>query len=100
MSPATLEAVKSHPPKILRSRKAYRTCHIYVPDSADRLAAISTGSHLYSFFRALTDREKAIAVVTKLFKKGESTVITCTPKAYVIWVLEPEASLKMTVRSA
>jgi hypothetical protein len=99
MSLATLRAVEPHSPKVLHSRDAYRTCHVYVPDSADRLAAIATGSHFYSFFRALPDRDKAISLVTKLFNQGESAVITYTPKMYVIWVLEAGASLEKPVQS-
>ncbi len=77
--------------QVLHSRDCYRTCHVYVPDVSERLAAIWVGAHFYSFFRVVADREKAITLVTKLFRKGESAVITYSPKAYFIWVLEEHA---------
>ena len=71
----------------------YSTCHICVPDSEGRLAAILVNKQYYSFFKSLKDREKALNVVTKLREKGNDALIAKTPKGYSIWVLEPTAYL-------
>ncbi|MGB7416885.1 MAG: hypothetical protein WA902_22005 [Thermosynechococcaceae cyanobacterium] len=69
----------------------YRTCHIQLLDTQERVAAISFGSKLYSYFTAITVREKALKVLGKLEARGDDAVITQTPKAFILWTLEEEA---------
>mgnify|MGYP001806200612 CR=1 FL=1 len=77
--------------KIIDSRELYRSCHVWLPDWKERIAAICVDKEYYSLFRAVKDAEETLALVTKLGKKGNKTVITKIPKGYVIWVIEPEA---------
>lgn len=76
--------------KIIESRSRYRPCHIAVPDLEQPVAAILVDSEFYSFFKAVKDAEKVLAIAAKLGDSGDMTVITKTPKGYVIWVREPE----------
>jgi hypothetical protein len=78
--------------KLFLSREDYQTCHIQIQDTQERLAAIAIGPQFYSFFKTLTNRDKALDVVGRLYDNGNDAVITQTPKAYVIWILEPEAA--------
>jgi hypothetical protein len=71
----------------------YRTCHICVPDSEERLAAILVDRQYYSFFQSVKERVKALNVVAKLQEKGNNAAIVKTPKGYSIWVLESTACL-------
>jgi hypothetical protein len=71
----------------------YRGCHVRVEDMPERLAAIAVGSEFYSFFKVVSDREKALDIVAKLFDAGDDALITENPKGYAIWLLEPTAVL-------
>lgn len=81
------------PTIIIQSRSQYKPCHINVPDLERPVPAISFGQEYYSFFRAVPNAEKTFEIIAKLSKIGENTVITKVPKAYIIWVLEPQGSL-------
>lgn len=80
-----------------RSRKLflqpgqYHTCHIRVPDMTERLPAVVVEGQFYSFLRAISDREKALDILARLFDSGDEAVITQNRKSYAIWVLEPTA---------
>ncbi|HLO47157.1 MAG TPA: hypothetical protein VK211_01830 [Kamptonema sp.] len=76
--------------KIIESRSLYRHCHITVPDLEHPVPAILVDSEFYSFFKAVKDAEKVLAIAAKLGNSGDKTVITKNPKGYVIWVREPE----------
>jgi hypothetical protein len=78
--------------KLFLTKGDYETCHIQLEGTQERLPAIAIGSHLYSFFKTLKDREKALDMLAKLYDKGSDAMITETPKAYAIWILEEEAS--------
>ncbi|OCR02728.1 hypothetical protein BCD67_05955 [Oscillatoriales cyanobacterium USR001] len=78
--------------KIIESQSQYRNCHIKVPDLDRPVAAILVDGEFYSFFKAVKEAEKVIAIAAKLGNSGDMTVITKTPKAYIIWVKEPEGS--------
>ncbi|CDM93563.1 MAG: hypothetical protein P5702_19830 [Limnospira sp. PMC 1291.21] len=81
------------PTRIIQSRSQYQSCHINVPDLERPVPAISVGQEYYSFFRAVPNADKTFEIIAKLSNMGENTVITRVPTAYVIWVLEPQASL-------
>jgi hypothetical protein len=86
------QLVSHHPRcKILSSRNQYSPCHIQVPDSPARLAAIAVDSRYYSFFKLVSDRTKTLQIAAKLVYRGDDVAITQTPKGDVIWIYEPEA---------
>ena len=78
--------------KLFLERTDYKTCHIQIQDTQERLAAIAIGPRLYSFFKTLTNRDKALDIVGRLYDNGHDALITQTPKAFAIWILEPEAA--------
>jgi hypothetical protein len=78
--------------RLFLAREDYQTCHIQIQDTQERIAAIAVGSQLFSFFKTLTNRDKALDIVGRLYDNGNDALITQTPKAYVIWILEPEAA--------
>lgn len=77
--------------KILESRDQYRACHIRVPDSEERMAAIVLGDQYYSFFRLVKDSQKALQIAAKLVYRGDEVAITRTIKGDVIWIYETDA---------
>ncbi|MBW4439839.1 MAG: hypothetical protein KME10_01120 [Plectolyngbya sp. WJT66-NPBG17] len=77
--------------KILESRKQYRACHIRVPDSEERLAAIAFNDRYYSFFRLVKDSQKALQIAAKLVYRGDEVAMTRTVKGDVIWLYEADA---------
>lgn len=87
-------------PQVIESRQQYRSCHIRVPHSEQRLPAISLNTTYYSFFKIEKDKSRAIELSNRLHQRGELTVITKTPKGYVIWVREAEAQLSQPTVAA
>lgn len=83
--------------KILESRDQYRACHIRVPDSEERMAAIVLGDRYYSFFRLVKESQKALQIAAKLVYRGDEVAITRTVKGDVIWIYESEAQEEKTV---
>lgn len=81
------------PPVILQSRYDYRPCHVYLPDSSDRIAAIAVSSEYYSFFRVEKTEKRANEVCNKLKQRGYTPILTKIPKGLAIWTLEPDAQL-------
>jgi hypothetical protein len=79
--------------RIFLSPGDFRTCHINVPDMEERLPGIHFSDKLFSFFKVVPDREKALDVMEKIFDNGDDAVITQTRKGFVIWVFEPSASM-------
>jgi hypothetical protein len=78
--------------KLFLVKGDYETCHIQIEGTQERLPAIAIGPDLYSFFKTIKNRDKALDVLGKLYDNGSDAVITEAPKAYVIWILEEEAS--------
>lgn len=77
--------------KILESRDQYRSCHVRVPDSEHRLAAIVLGDRYYSFFRLVKDAQKALQIAAKLVCRGDQVAITRTSKGDAVWIYEADA---------
>jgi hypothetical protein len=77
--------------KLFLSKGEYQTCHVFVEGTQERLPAITVSQKHYSFFRTERDRERALDILVKLFDKGSDAIITQLPKAYAIWVFEPDA---------
>ena len=80
------------PTKILEFRSQYQSCRIRVPDLELPVAAILVDREYYSFFKAVQEASKVLAIVAKLGNRGDSTAITKTASGYAIWVMEPEAN--------
>jgi len=91
-SDPNLKSDSPAPTKIIQSRSQYHPCHIRVPDLERPVPAIRVGREYYSFFKAVQSAEKTLKITAKLGNLGEDTVITQTPKAYIVWVKEPDAS--------
>ncbi len=83
----------SHPLPILRSRQEYRSCHVRLPGSSERVAAIAHNGQYYSFFRVEKTEDRAREIGDRLLRKGHTVLLTQTPKAYAVWILEPEAEV-------
>ncbi|NJM74466.1 MAG: hypothetical protein HC852_00385 [Acaryochloridaceae cyanobacterium RU_4_10] len=78
--------------KLFLQKGDYQTCHVLVPDTQERLAAITLNQMVFSFFRTVRDRDKALDIVGKLYDSGNDAVIVQAPKAYSVWVLEEDAT--------
>ncbi|MCU0547661.1 MAG: hypothetical protein MUE44_36800 [Oscillatoriaceae cyanobacterium Prado104] len=79
------------PTKILEFRSQYQSCRIRVPDLDRPMAAILVDREYYSFFKAVKEASKVLAIAAKLGNSGDGTAITKTASGYAIWVKEPEA---------
>ena len=84
------------PTKILEFRSQYQSCRIRVPDLELPVAAILVDREYYSFFKAVQEASKVLAILAKLGNRGDSTAITKTASGYAIWVIEPEANAVKT----
>lgn len=82
--------------QILESQHLYQTCRIKVPHLKQRLLAILFDGQYYSFLRAEETREKVLEIIAKLDPRVQKTVITKTEKGYMVWVLEPKVSSKIS----
>jgi alpha-galactosidase/6-phospho-beta-glucosidase family protein len=77
--------------KLFLQKGEYQTCHMFLEETQERLAAIIVGQNHYTFFKTVRDRNKALDILAKLYDNGSDAVIVQAPKAYAIWVLEPES---------
>ncbi|MBD2304314.1 hypothetical protein H6G17_02100 [Chroococcidiopsis sp. FACHB-1243] len=93
MQPTISSSNRNPQNSLFLSPGEFCTCHICVPDSNERMAAIMFNKQYYSFFKSVKDREKALSVVAKLQEKDNNALIVKTPKGYTLWVLEPTAYL-------
>lgn len=81
---------------ILQSRDEYCPCHIYLPDSGDRVAAIRVNGAYYGFFRVEKTENQASKVCAKLSDRGYVPILTKISKGFAIWTLESGAQLVST----
>lgn len=79
--------------EILELRTDYRSCHILLPDSNERTAAIALAGEYYSFFRVEKSQARAQSICAKLIQRGHRPVITRVPKGFAVWTLEPNAQI-------
>ncbi len=89
---ATSTATSSIIYRFLLSRRQYRTCRIRVPDLQQSLGAVQVGKDYYSYFKAVNDGQQLLTKILQLGQRGDRTVITQSPKGYIIWVREHEAT--------
>lgn len=78
--------------KLFLDREDYQTCHIQLPDDEGRLAAIAIQDKLFSLFKIVSDRNKALDILARLYDAGDNAAITEIPKGFSIWIEEPTAT--------
>jgi hypothetical protein len=76
---------------ILTHRSQYRSCHVRLPNEAQRIAAIAVHDKYYSLVKVVKDRAKALKICDRLTNLGNETLITCLAKGDAIWVWERDA---------
>lgn len=85
----------AHPPSggtpVVWQQRVKR-CHIQLPDSPEPIGAIAHDDKYYSFVRFFSTIEAAERGAQRLIDKGNEVLITPTPKGFVLWVYEPEAT--------
>jgi len=79
-------------PPILETRRDYRACHIRLPMETQRIPAILWHGSYYSLVKVVPDRQRALMLCERLIARGNTPVITATPKGNAIWTLEPDAA--------
>jgi hypothetical protein len=55
------------------------------------MAGICFQDSYYSFFKVVTTLDRAKQLVNRLVERGNRSVVTTTPKGYVLWVYEAKA---------
>jgi hypothetical protein len=78
--------------KLFLDRTEYQTCHVQLSDTEERLAAIAVQEKLFSLFKIVDDREKALDILARLYDGGSNAAITEIPKGFSIWIEEPTAT--------
>jgi hypothetical protein len=78
---------------ILTNRRRYHTCFIDLPGEDKPIAAIEVIGRYYSYARFCPDKEKAFETTSRLLDKDRLSMITTAPKGYIVWMLEPDATL-------
>ncbi|MBW4582465.1 MAG: hypothetical protein KME42_23085 [Tildeniella nuda ZEHNDER 1965/U140] len=84
-------AIDLPPCKILESRNDYKACHISLPDSEQRLAAVLVDGQHYGLLKVVTTQQQALMLAARLQRKEVGAVITRAAQGYAIWFLEPNA---------
>lgn len=77
--------------KILESRNDYTACHISLPDSDQRLAAVLFDGNYYGLLKVVTTQQQALTLAARLQRKDVGAVITKAVQGYAVWFLEPNA---------
>lgn len=78
--------------KFLTNRVSYVPCHVQVPDVPQRLSAIALDGRFYSFFKVINEAQKLLSVISRLGKQDDEVAVTPTPRGYILWVYEPQAT--------
>lgn len=79
--------------EILELGANYRPCHIVLPDTNERTAAIALAGEYYSFFRVEKSEARTQAICARLMQRGHRPIVTKVPKGFAVWTLEPNAQL-------
>lgn len=77
--------------KIIESRSDYKACHISLPDSDQRLAAVLFDGKYYGLLKVVTTQQQALTLADRLQRKDVGAVITKAVQGYAVWFLEPNA---------
>jgi hypothetical protein len=78
---------------ILTNRARYHTCFITIPDEPKPVAGIMVIGQYYSFARFCPDLDQAFATTSRLLDRERRSLITQSPKGYLVWRWEPVAQL-------
>ncbi|OLP17570.1 hypothetical protein BST81_14675 [Leptolyngbya sp. 'hensonii'] len=89
-SPSTEDPNQS--PLIL-DQSAVKRCHIRLLDVPRPMGAIYYRKQFYSFVKIFPAMDAAMRGAQRLISRGNSVILTTTPKGIALWVLEPEAQL-------
>ncbi|NEP55135.1 MAG: hypothetical protein F6K65_42665 [Moorea sp. SIO3C2] len=77
---------------VLSLRRQYHSCHIQLPDSNERVAAIAIHNEYYSLFQVIESPAQAIDMAIRLSTRGEAVAIRQLPVGgYALWVKETNA---------
>jgi hypothetical protein len=76
---------------VLTQRQQYTPCHLRLPDEPTPMAGICFQDYYYSFFKVVPTLDRAQQLVDRLVERGNRSIITTTPKGYVLWVYEAKA---------
>ncbi|MBE9032211.1 hypothetical protein IQ266_20945 [filamentous cyanobacterium LEGE 11480] len=78
---------------ILTNRARYHTCFIEIPEEDKPIAGIEVIGKYYSFARFCPDQARAFETTSRLLDRERLSIITRSPKGYIVWRWEPEAIL-------
>jgi hypothetical protein len=76
---------------VLTQRQQYMPCHLRLPEEAIPMAGVCFQENYYSFFKVVPTLERAKQLVDRLSERDNRSIITTTPKGYVLWVYEAKA---------
>ena len=77
---------------MLSLEQRYHSCHIQLPDSHERVAAIALDQEYYSLFQVVAEPGQAIDMAVRLGKRGERVALRQLPIGkYGLWVKEENA---------
>lgn len=76
---------------VLTQRQQYSPCHIQLPEEPIPVAGMCFQEDYYSFFKVVPTLDRAKQLADRLSERENRSVITTTPKGYVLWVYEAEA---------
>ncbi|MFM2431894.1 MAG: hypothetical protein RLZZ511_3107 [Cyanobacteriota bacterium] len=82
---------------ILTNRARYHTCFITIPDEPKPVAGITLIGQYYSFARFCPNLDQAFATTSRLLDRERRSLITQSPKGYLVWRWEPVAQLTKRV---
>jgi hypothetical protein len=74
--------------KLVLAKGEYQTCHILLPDTQEKVAAVMVNDQYYSFFKTVKDRDKALEILRRLYDNSNAAIITQAAQSYALWVLE------------
>jgi hypothetical protein len=83
----------STPYIVLTQRQQYVPCHLRLPEEPIPMAGVSFQEDYYSFFKVVPTLDRAKQLVDRLAERDNRSIITTTPKGYVLWVYEAKAIL-------
>lgn len=89
-------------PTPIFSQKLVDRCHVLLPDMPKPIGAIAYQEQYYIYVRCFPTVEIARRKAEMMTQRGNTVLLTRTPKGLVLWVLEPDAKpiRKMTFRTS
>jgi hypothetical protein len=86
-------------PTPIFSQKLVDCCHVILPDLPKPIGAIYYDGQYYAYVKCFPTVEIARRKAELMTQRGNTVLLTRTPKGLVLWALEPDAQpvLKPTV---